>query len=329
LVEQGPTEDWNTGPTGKSQEAVVNEREGYSTGADARRGTPGREWHPDEPQHQDMLLRYLSAVTAVSSRKPGAQRPAEPVATDETTHGPSAAIPERAPASDIPVPAEEAPQPAPPAEVPVLLVRDVMDVPAASARGDMSYREIARMLSREHIGAVPVVDADDRVIGMVSESDLLAKAAVEASGHRPGPIGRLRERRLHEKAHGDTAATLMTSPAVTVLPGASVAEAAWLVALSRLKRLPVTDREGRLVGVVQRNTLLQALIRDDARIREEIEERIVARRFPAARDAVEITVRGGVVDLDGKLAEDEIPRLIAAIDAIDDVIEVNDHLAAT
>lgn len=75
---------------------------------------------------------------------------------------------------------------------------------------------------------------------------------------RPGPIGRLRERRLHEKAHGETAETLMPSPAVAVYPGASVAEAAWVMALPRLKRLPVTDHEGRLVGVVQRNALLQA-----------------------------------------------------------------------
>ncbi|MCX4458922.1 CBS domain-containing protein [Streptomyces sp. NBC_01340] len=63
----------------------------------------------------------------------------------------------------------------------------------------------------------------------------------------------------------------MTSPATMVLPGATVAETAYIAALSRLKRLPVTDHDGCLVGVVRRNALLQALIRDDAGIRKEIE----------------------------------------------------------
>ncbi len=77
-------------------------------------------------------------------------------------------------------------------------VRDAMDVPAASVPGDMPFLDIARTLSREHLGSVPVVDAEDRVMGVVSESDLLAKAAVEAAEHRPGPIGRLRAHRLYE-----------------------------------------------------------------------------------------------------------------------------------
>ncbi|MGW7711458.1 CBS domain-containing protein [Streptomyces sp. NPDC054771] len=112
---------------------------------------------------------------------------------------------------------------------------DVMDVPSASVSDDLPYRDIARLLAREQVGAIPVVDDEDHVVGVVSESDLLAKVAFEASGHRVGRIGRLRERRMHGKAFGETAADLMTSPAITVLPGATVAEAAWLAALSRLK----------------------------------------------------------------------------------------------
>lgn len=108
------------------------------------------------------------------------------------------------------------------------------------------------------------------MVGVVSESDLLAKVAFEVSGHRPGRIGGLRERRMHGKARGETAADLMTSPAITVLPGASVAEAAWLAALTRLKRIPVTDGQGHLVGVVRRDALLQELIKDDAGIRAEV-----------------------------------------------------------
>jgi CBS domain-containing protein len=264
----------------------------------------------EKPQKQDMLLRYLGAVAAISSKQSAGARPAH----------------EEPPVHEArPAEREEPASAAPPASAP-LRVRDVMAVPALSVRGDQSFAEIARALSREHVGSVPVVDAEDRVIGVVSESDLLAKAAVEASGHRPGPIGRLRERRLHEMPHAETAESLMTSPAVAVYPGASVAEAAWVMSLSRLKRLPVTDHEGRLVGVVNRDALLQALVRDDSKIRQEIESEILARHFPSARDTVEVTVRNGEVEVTGRMDQGGIPQLLAEIKQIDDVTEVVDHL---
>jgi CBS domain-containing protein len=269
----------------------VNEREKFSRGA-------------EEPQRQDMLLRYLGAVAAISSKQAAGARPAQE---------------ER--------PAEQG-EPTPAAPPPPLRVRDVMAVPAASVRGDLSFAEIARALSREHVGSMPVVDAEDRVIGVISQSDLLAKAAVEASGHRPGPIGRMRERRLHEQAHGETAEALMTSPAVAVYPGSSIAEAAWVMSLSRLKRLPVTDHEGRLVGVVHRDTLLRALVRDDSKIRQEIEAEILERHFPSARETVEVTVRNGEVEVSGRMDKGGIPQLLEEIKKIDDVTEVVDHLRA-
>ncbi|MFE7039880.1 CBS domain-containing protein [Streptomyces atratus] len=285
----------------------MTERENIAAGAEARRAVPGKAWRPDEPLRQDMLLRYLGTVARVSAKQAAARRPTAP---------------DSAPSGRV----KESAEPVPGAEPAPLLVRDVMDVPAASVHGDMPFMDIARSLTREHVGSLPVVDADDRVMGVVSESDLLAKAAVEASGYEPGAIGRLRERRLHDKARAETAEMLMTTPAVTVFPDSTVAEATWLVSLSRLKRLPVTDHEGHLIGVVHRNTLLNALIRDDAGIREEIESRILAEDFPAARNTVEVTVRNGVVDVSGRMAEADVPRLLAEIKNIDDVTEVIDHL---
>lgn len=275
---------------------------------------PGGAWSPEETRRQDMLVRYIGAVAAISTKQAVGARPAheEPPVHDERP-------------TEQPEPSPVVTSAAPTAP---LRVREVMDVPAASVRGDLPFMEIARMLSREHFGSVPVVDAEDRVMGVVSESDLLAKAAIEASGHRPGAIGRLRERRLHEKAEGETAEALMTSPAVAVYPGASVAEAAWVMALSRLKRLPVTDHEGRLVGVVQRNALLQALVRDDSMIRQKIESEILERHFPKARDTVEVTVHNGAVEVSGRMDEGGIPRLLAQIKEIEDVTEVVDHLSA-
>lgn len=297
----------------------MNNSDNFSAGAEARHAVPSRSRRPGEEHRQELLLRYLSALATVAAKHATSERPAASVPV-----GPATRTPPQAPAAAVPSrrPSRPAAEPAAP------LVRDVMDVPAVSMRDDLPYRDIARLLAREHVGAVPVVDADDRVVGVVSESDLLAKVAIEASGHRPGPMVRLRERRLHDKARGETAADLMTSPAITVLPGATVAEAAWLAALSRLKRLPVTDHDGRLVGVVRRNALLQALIRDDAGIRKEIEAKILVSCSPADRDAVEVQVHDGVVELTGRVSDATMAKLVAEVENIDGVVEVNNLLTS-
>ncbi|MFJ9566157.1 CBS domain-containing protein [Streptomyces fuscichromogenes] len=281
----------------------MNERENFSTGSEARRSLPSRPWSPGEGPRQDLLVRYLGAVAAAAAEHVGSGKP--------------------------PPPAPVGASPGPAAGPLTPLVRDVMDVPAASLRDDLPYREIARLLAREHVSALPVVDAKEHVVGVVSESDLLAKVAIEVSGHAPGRVGRLRERRLYGKTRGETAADLMTSPAITVLPGATVAEAAWLAALSRLKRIPVVDHEGRLVGTVGRDTLLQILIRDDAGIRAEVEHRVRAVCSPRDRTAVAVTVHDGIVELSGQVPAATGDRLVAEVEAITDVVEVKNLLTAT
>ncbi|WP_053762046.1 CBS domain-containing protein [Streptomyces sp. AS58] len=293
----------------------MNEHENFSTEAEARRDVPSRPSSPGETARQDTLLRYLGAVATAASKHAGTEAQA-PTALPSST------------ASPAPPSAALTPQSVSAPESGLPLVRDVMDVPAASLREDLPYRDIARSLAREHAGALPVVDAEDHVLGVVSESDLLAKVAFEASGHRPGPIGRLRERRIHGKARGDLAADLMTSPAITVLPGATVAEAAWLAALSRLKRMPVTDRDGRLVGVVRRDALLQSLIRDDAGIRTEVEAAIAGCCPPGDREDVEVAVHDGIVELTGRMPSATLARLVAEVEEISDVVEVKNLLTA-
>ncbi|MGX4695285.1 CBS domain-containing protein [Streptomyces sp. JNUCC 63] len=285
----------------------MNAHENFRAEAEARRDVPSRPRSPDETTRQDMLLRYLGAVATAAAKHSGT------AAKHSDTE-------EQAPLAPTPTPRPALPEPGAP------LVQDVMDVPAASLCEDLPYRDIARLLAREQAGALPVVDAEDHVVGVVSESDLLAKAAFEASGHRPGRIGRLRERRMHGKARGETAADLMTSPAITVLPGATVAEAAWLAALSRLKRMPVTDRKGRLVGVVRRDALLQALIRDDVGIQAEVQVTIEACCSPADRETVDVTVHDGIVELTGRLPSATMVRLVAEVEEIADVVEVKNLL---
>jgi CBS domain-containing protein len=285
-----------------TREAAVSNAEHRSAEKEARHTMPGRPWTPEEEPRQDALRRYLAAVAGAASAR-GAEAP-EPT--------PGEATPEPlAPASPTP----DAPR-----------VRDVMHVPAVSVPGDMPFLDVAHTLARERVNAVPVVDAEDHVIGVVSESDLLAKAAVMAEPRRHGPIGRLRQHRLYDKSHADTAATLMTFPPVTVHPAERVSDAAWTAAHARLKRLPVTDLHGRLVGVVSRQDLLRALIRDDTEIQAEVES-MVGRHLVDPR-AVEVTVKNGVVTLTGRLDKDLVPELLAPVRDIDDVVEVVDAIVA-
>ncbi len=102
------------------------------------------------------------------------------------------------------------------------------------------------------MSAFPVIDDDEKVIGVVSEADLLAKEALAD----PGVIAGLLHRIDHQKAGALVAANLMTHPAVTVRPGDSVEHAARLMYNLRIKRLPVVDAGGCLVGLISRTDVL-------------------------------------------------------------------------
>ncbi|KUO15987.1 CBS domain-containing protein [Streptomyces dysideae] len=291
----------------------MSDFEHQATGQEARHAMPRRPWTPEEEHRQDMLRRYLGVLASAAA--------AEARTEARTEAGEPAAGPADTPPSSAEHQAGEQAPGAP-------HVRDVMRVPAVSVPGDMPFLDVAHTLSREHLSAVPVVDAEDHVVGVVSESDLLAKAAVMAVSHRSGPIGRLREHRLYEKSRGETAAALMTYPAVTVHPGDLVADAAWTAARARLKRLPVTDHHGRLVGAVSRIDLLRSLIRNDAEIREEIESRILRREFLLDPGSIELTVDNGVVTVVGRLDPALVPKLLERIREIEDVVDVVDRLDA-
>ncbi|MFJ8113332.1 CBS domain-containing protein [Streptomyces sp. NPDC096132] len=285
----------------------MSDFEHSSAEKDARRTQPGRPWTPQEDFRQDALRRYLAAVAGAAS--------ARSTEESERPHGREHLEPRATTAPEPPVRKPAVPR-----------VRDVMRVPAASVPGDMTFLDVAHALAREQVNALPVVDADDHVIGVVSESDLLAKAAVMAEPRRHGAVGRLWQHRLYDKSHGDTAATLMTFPPVTVHPEQKVADAAWTAAHGRLKRLPVTDHHGRLVGVVSRLDLLRALIRDDAEILAEVES-LVGRHLLDPR-GVEVTVERGVVTVAGRVDKALVPELLASVRDIDDVVDVVDDTEA-
>jgi CBS domain-containing protein len=203
-------------------------------------------------------------------------------------------------------------------------VKDVMTVDVTSAREHTPYKELVRLLAERRISALPVVDADQRVLGIVSEADLLGK-----HDHPAGTSRRSVGKGKHglPRARVGTAGELMRRPAITVGPDATVAEAVRLLRQHQVKRLPVTDPGGRLVGIVNRSDLLEVFLRPDEEIRQEVVEEIIFSRFGLALDRFKVTVRKGVVRLEGRCARrSQIPVLIKALAAVEGVAKVENRL---
>ncbi|NGM12890.1 CBS domain-containing protein [Verrucosispora sioxanthis] len=202
-------------------------------------------------------------------------------------------------------------------------VGDVMTGDVVSVRPDTSYREVVDTLMGRGVSAAPVVDPDGRVLGVVSEADLLHK--IEAAGderHRR-IIG---VRRVAAKAQATVAADLMTVPAVVVEPTASVAAAARRMEAARVKRMPVVDADRRLVGIVSRRDLLRIHTRPDEEVSADVVD-IVLRGLWIAPDTVTVGVADGVVTLSGTVESRSLAGMVADHTArLAGVVEVVDEL---
>ncbi|MCX4904033.1 CBS domain-containing protein [Streptomyces sp. NBC_00878] len=193
------------------------------------------------------------------------------------------------------------------------------------------FKEIAALLAEHRISGLPVVDDDEKVIGVISETDLMLRQAQQAEpGHerlRWRPRLTRAARRADTKARARTAGQLMSSPAITVPVDASIAGAARTMAEHRVERLPVLDEEGRLVGIVTRHDLLQVFLRPDEDIRAEIVDEVLVRALWLAPQAIGVTVTEGVVTLDGQLERaSEVPIAVSMSGQVDGVVAVVDHL---
>ena len=141
---------------------------------------------------------------------------------------------------------------------------------------DATFREMAVALHEHRVSAFPVVDDDRKVIGVVSEADMLTKEALD---DEPGVISGILHRRDQAKARGVTAGDLMTTAVVAVRPDDTVEHAAKLMYDRRVKRLPVTDENGRLVGIISRADVLSVFDRTDHAIHQEITDDVILGEF--------------------------------------------------
>jgi CBS-domain-containing membrane protein len=207
-------------------------------------------------------------------------------------------------------------------------VADVMTRSVVAVRETAGYKDIVKVMRRRRVSAFPVLDSADHVVGVVSEADLLLKEAVVASASTgtvpPWAAGRKKER---AKATGVAAAELMTRPAVTIGPDATVAAAARLMYSRHVKRLPVVDATGRLVGIVSRVDVLSVFGRPDEQIRAEAIE-VIGGAFALDPDSFDVTVKSGIVTITGPVERRAVAhQLLEAVRYIEGVVDVRDRLS--
>jgi CBS-domain-containing membrane protein len=204
------------------------------------------------------------------------------------------------------------------------LVKDVMTTHVIAVRENATFKEMAARLRQHRVSAFPVVDDDNYVIGVVSEADLLPKEAFEADGKGAGIL----HHREHVKAAGVTAADLMTKPPVTIGPNDFVSQAARVMYSRRVKRLPVVDFEGRLVGIVSRADVLSVYSRPDADIRQDIIEHVILDALLTDPARFTITVKDGIVTAEGTPESAVVGHdMIEGIRHVEGVVAVRDRLS--
>ena len=210
-------------------------------------------------------------------------------------------------------------------------VSDVMTTSVVTVDRITPYQEIDQALARHKISGVPVLKMGRHVVGVVSESDLLAaedktvrQARLQAQSPRRW---RLRQPRRISLVAG----TMMTEPAITIHPDATIPSAARLMNTHHVRRLPVVDSGGKLVGIVTRRDLLSIFLRPDADIVHDVRQ--VLDELPLTNPAdVTVTVQHGVVTLTGTIEsesqrhQDLIPIAVRLAWDVDGVVDVVNEL---
>ncbi|MFI7090371.1 CBS domain-containing protein [Streptomyces lydicus] len=205
-------------------------------------------------------------------------------------------------------------------------IGELMTRKVVSVQLDTPFKDIAQILADHAVSAVPVLDSLGRPAGVVSEADLLRKAAdrSDLSGRTPLPHLEAWER---ARAEGRTAGELMSAPAVCAHPEWTVTEAARLMEVQHVKRLPVVDETDTLLGIVSRADLLRVFLRQDKAIQEEISREVIGRTVRLGASAVTADVVQGQVTLHGSVDNPLlIPVLLRMCAGVDGVVAVSEDV---
>ncbi|MFD5393248.1 CBS domain-containing protein [Streptomyces sp. NPDC127097] len=200
-------------------------------------------------------------------------------------------------------------------------VSDVMTQTVVAIGQEARFKEIVQTMEQWKVSALPVLVGEGRVIGVVSEADLLPKEEFREAN--PDRMEQLRQPEEVRKADALTAGELMTAPALTVHAGETLAQAARTMAYKSVKRLPVVDSEGMLQGIVSRSDLLKVFLRSDEDLAAEVRAEVVDRLFPDSAEELSVSVTDGVVALSGRTRNMSLipvaARLVRAVEGVVDV----------
>lgn len=206
-------------------------------------------------------------------------------------------------------------------------VLDVMTRTVVVVNDSAPFKQVVRRMQEHGVSALPVVDADGRLVGIVSEADLLLKEDPQLAGE--GRLFESRHRRADREKHAAVvAAQLMTAPAITTTPEASLGEAARLMHRHGVKRLPVVGPDGHVLGVVSRSDLLKVFLREDPEIAREISEDIIRRTLWIDPATIHVVVEDGVVCLEGQVERRSLISVISGlVHAVEGVVGLENRLS--
>ncbi len=200
-------------------------------------------------------------------------------------------------------------------------VKVVMTEDPITVGPETPLKDVAHVLVEHGVSGLPVVGAEGEVLGVISEADLLVKEApAEVRSPFAWLLLKAADVESRAKLAARTAGEAMSSPAVCVQPEQTVYEAARKMMESGVKRLPVIDEDGRIVGIVTRADLMRAFTRSDDELRREIEQDLVLDTLWIPPGRVSVRVRQGDVTLEGRLDTETdaelLPKLVARVPGV-------------
>lgn len=212
-------------------------------------------------------------------------------------------------------------------------VRDIMTTELATARPDTTFQELVDLMLRHDVSGVPVVDDDGKPVGVVTEADLVSKEAF--GGRRRRPLEAIAdlvmggEVRWAIKGRGHRAEQVMTRKLITTHQGDRIEHAARTMLEAGVKRLPIVDADGRLVGIVTRSDLLRQLHRTDGQLREDVEALLADPLRSPERAEVSVAVDQGEITLCGTVEfPDDLPFVSALAWSIPGTVDVHNRVTA-
>ncbi len=205
-------------------------------------------------------------------------------------------------------------------------VRDLMTTDPLTVSADTLLKEAARTMVRNKVSGLPVI-SDGALIGIVTEGDFLRQEANRDQPYRFSLLDALFGEGSVDPPAVETVSEVMTENVITIRPEATIGEAARVMANKRVKRLPVIDDDGALIGIISRADVVNAFTKPDEIIEDEVREDIVRRLLFLDPEDVGVSVEDGVVTLEGEMENRTEAHLLEELTRrVEGVVRVNSQL---